>query len=54
MVAIASMAAADAGWLPAGWSWLHGITLGAIHGRIGERRGRGRPRRAWKGTMRCG
>ena len=31
-MAIASMAAADAGWLPAGWSWLHGITLGAILG----------------------
>ena len=31
-VAIASMAAADAGWLPAGCSWLHGITLGAILG----------------------
>jgi len=31
-VAVASMAAAAAGWLPDGWTWLHGVTLGAILG----------------------
>lgn len=32
VVALISMLAAAAGWLPDGWSWLHGITLGAILG----------------------
>ena len=31
-VAVVSMLIAAAGWLPDGWSWLHGITLGAILG----------------------
>lgn len=31
-VAACSMAAVHAGWLPASWSWLHGILLGAILG----------------------
>ncbi len=31
-VALISMLAAAVGWLPDGWSWLHGVTLGAILG----------------------
>jgi cell volume regulation protein A len=31
-IAAASMAASAAGWLPASWTWLHGVTLGAILG----------------------
>jgi cell volume regulation protein A len=31
-VAAASMAAAVVGWLPGGWSWTHGLLLGAILG----------------------